>query len=81
VRAGAEAPIFFRALDAALKAPLFHDGICACGGGWSGGGGCGAPQAGIEVDADWLRVGILRLRLFFALFAQRTILAQDDNLN
>jgi len=38
-------------------------------------------RRGIEVDADWLRVGILRLRLFFALFAQRTILAQDDNLN
>jgi len=57
------------------EAPLFHDG------GWSGGGGCDAPQAGIEVDADWLRVGILRLRLFFVLFAQRTILAQDDSLN
>jgi hypothetical protein len=25
------------------------------------------------------RVGILRLRLFFALGARRTILAQDDN--
>jgi hypothetical protein len=24
-------------------------------------------------------IGILRLRLFFALVAQRTILAQDDN--
>ena len=28
--------------------------------------------------SSWKREGILRLRLFFALVAQRTILAQDD---